>query len=292
MACCEFTYHRPESMQEAWAIARRLGAGTLYLAGGTELLPDFRRGAESAAHLIALDRIPGLAGVSTEGGTLRIRAMTTIREVAASADVARILPALSEAARSLGSPQIRSTATIGGNFCRAVPCADTPPPCIAAGAELRVAGEDGERRVAAHEFFAGPRQPALRPGELMVEVVVPPQPPWSGVSYQRFARRRGSALAVAAVAARLVLDGDRIADARVALGAVAPVPLLAMRAGRLLEGQPPTDEVFARAAAAAAAEARPISDLRGSESFRRHLVEVLARRAFVEAARRAREWAA
>jgi len=292
MACCEFTYHRPESMQEAWAIARRLGAGTLYLAGGTELLPDFRRGAESAAHLIALDRIPGLAGVSTEGGTLRIRAMTTIREVAASADVARILPALSEAARSLGSPQIRSTATIGGNFCRAVPCADTPPPCIAAGAEVRVAGEDGERRVAAHEFFAGPRQPALRPGELMVEVVVPPQPPWSGVSYQRFARRRGSALAVAAVAARLVLDGDRIADARVALGAVAPVPLLAMRAGRLLEGQPPTDEVFARAAAAAAAEARPISDLRGSESFRRHLVEVLARRAFVEAARRAREWAA
>lgn len=292
MALCEFSYHRPETLLETFALSRRLGGGTLYLAGGTELMPDFRRGAETAAHLIALHGVPELAGISTKGGQLRIGAMTTIREVGASAEVRQLLPALAEAALSLGSPQIRSLATIGGNFCRAVPCADTPPPCIAAGAAVRLASADGERTVSAEAFFVGPRKTILRPGEVLVEVLIPAQPPSSGASYQRFALRRGSALAVASVAARLVLDGERIVEARVSLGSVAPVPLLASRAMSLLEGQPPTEEVFARAAVSAAAEARPITDIRGTEPFRRHLVEVLARRAFAEAAHRARERAA
>lgn len=292
MALCEFSYHRPETLLEAFALSRRLGDGTLYLAGGTELVPDFRRGAETATHLIALEGVSELAGISTKGGELRIGAMTTIREVGVSAEVRRFFPALAEAALSLGSPQIRSVATIGGNFCRAVPCADTPPPCIAAGATVRLASADGERTVFAEVFFVGPRKTILRPGEVLVEIVIPIQPPSSGASYQRFALRRGSALAVASVAARLVLDGERIAAARVALGSVAPVPVLAARAMALLEGQPPTEEVFARAAVSAAAEARPITDIRGTEPFRRHLVEVLARRALAEAASRARGLAA
>jgi carbon-monoxide dehydrogenase medium subunit len=292
MASCDFSYHRPESLAEACALPQRLGQGALYLAGGTELMPDFRRGADRAAHLIALDRVRELAGIRADGGHLRIGAMTTIRDVGASAAVRRILPALSEAARSLGSPQIRNLATIGGNFCRAVPCADTPPPCIAAEAMVRLVSGDGERTIPAEAFFVGPRQTILRRGELLVEIIVPPQPAWSGVSYQRFALRRGSALAVASVAVRLVLEGHRIAAARVALGSVAPVPLLALRTSALLEGRPPTDDVFAHAAAEAAVEARPITDLRGTEAFRRYLVEVLARRALAQAAQRARERAA
>ncbi len=292
MASCDFSYHRPGSLAEACALPGRLGAGALYLAGGTELMPDFRRGAESAAHLISLQGIPELTGISTTGGRLRIGAMTTIREVGESVEVQRALPALAEAARSLGSPQIRSLATIGGNFCRAVPCADTPPPCIVAEATVRLASEAGRREVPAEELFTGPRRTVLEPGEILVEVLVPAQPKRSGVSYQRFALRRGSALAVASVAVRLVLDGKRVVSARVALGSVAPVPLLAARTAALLEGQPATDESFARAAREAAAEARPITDLRGTEAFRRHLVEVLALRAFAEASMRAGERAA
>ena len=292
MASCDFSYHRPESLAEACALPGRLGEGALYLAGGTELMPDFRRGAETAAHLISLHRVPELGGISTSGGRLRIGAMTTIREVGGSAEVRRALPALAEAAMSLGSPQIRSLATIGGNFCRAVPCADTPPPCIVAGATVRLASESGQREIPAEELFAGPRRTVLEPGEILVEVLIPSQPKHAGSSYQRFALRRGSALAVASVAVRLVLDGKRIAAARVALGSVAPVPLLAAKTAAILEGQPATDETFARAAREAADEARPITDLRGSEAFRRHLVEVLAGRAFTEAALRARERAA
>ena len=289
MALCEFSYHRPSTLGGACALARELGAGALYLAGGTELLPDFRRGAESAAHLIALQGVPELSGIAVRDGHLHIGSMTTIAAIGASPEVARVLPVLAEAARWLGSPQIRTTATIGGNFCRAVPCADTPPPAIAAGAVVRIASADGERTIAADAFFTGPRQTILRPGDLLVEIVIPPQPRGSGTSYQRFALRRGSALAVASVAARLVIEDRRITEARVVLGSVAPVPLLATRAAALLEGQAPSEDVFARAAAEAAAEARPISDQRGSESFRRHLVEVLATRALAEAARRAQE---
>ena len=292
MALCDFSFHRPDSLAEAHALARRLGSGAAYLAGGTELIPDLRRGADSASHLIALDRVPELAGISIDGGCLRIGAMTTVREVAASSAVRRFLPALSEAAAALGSAQIRSLATIGGNFCRAVPCADTPPPCLVAGATLRLAGAGGQRVLPADAFFTGPRATALSDGEILVEVVIPEQPRASGVSYQRFALRRGPALAVASVAARIVLHEGTITAARVALGSVAPVPLLAERTAALLADRRPTDEVFARAAAEAAAESRPITDLRGTEAFRRQLVEALARRAFAEAARRALEQAA
>jgi carbon-monoxide dehydrogenase medium subunit len=161
-----------------------------------------------------------------------------------------------------------------------------------AGATVRLASASGQREIPAEELFAGPRRTVLQPGELLVEVLIPSQPEHSGVSYQRFALRRGSALAVASVAVRLVLDGKRIAAARVALGSVAPVPLLAVKTAALLEGQPATDETFARAAREAAEEARPIADLRGTEAFRRHLVEALARRALAEARLRARERAA
>ncbi|HLB54880.1 MAG TPA: hypothetical protein VJK71_07225, partial [Gemmatimonadales bacterium] len=142
------------------------------------------------------------------------------------------------------------------------------------------------REVAAEDFFVGPRHTVLQPGELLGAVLIPPQPESSGVSYQRFARR-SSTLAVAAVAARVELGEGRIAGARIVLGAVAPVPLLATRAAAVLEGERPSVELFALAGAVSAEEALPISDLRGSAAFRRELVTVLARRALSEAAARA-----
>jgi carbon-monoxide dehydrogenase medium subunit len=152
---------------------------------------------------------------------------------------------------------------------------------------LRIVGTGDPRELEAERFFLSPRKTVLGPGEVLADLMVPRQPPRSGSSYQRFARRSGSSLEVASVAARLTLKGGRITGARVALGAVAPVPRLAVRAVEMLVGERPSANLFTLAGAVCAEEALPISDLRGSAEFRRELVSVLARRAFHEAARRA-----
>jgi carbon-monoxide dehydrogenase medium subunit len=288
MRICDFAYHRPQSVAEACELARELGDRALFLAGGTELIPDFKRGSDDAQHLISLRDIPGLAEIRDSGEYLVIGSMTRLDAIASSAAVRSAFPVLAEAAAQVGGVQIRHQATIGGNFCRAVPCADTPPPCIAGEARVRVSGSKGDRLMPAEEFFTGPRKNALGHGEILLEVLIPRQPARAGSSYQRFSLRRGSSLAVAAVAARVVLDGDTVDSARIALGAVAPVPLLATRAARALAGRPLSDETIAEAARTAAEEAQPITDLRGSEEYRRQLVEVLTARALVAAAERAR----
>jgi carbon-monoxide dehydrogenase medium subunit len=176
---------------------------------------------------------------------------------------------------------------MGGNFCCAVPCSDTPPICITAGAEVVLAGPQGKRSLPATGFHRGVRETVLGPGEILTEIRLPAQPPHSGASYQRFGLRRGMALAVAAVAARVDLVSGRIDGARIVMSAVAPVPLAAKRAEKELEGKKPDPDVLARAAAIAAEESQPIDDLRGSIQYRRELVQVLTTEALTLAATRA-----
>lgn len=289
MAMPDFTYLRPGSLVEACALASRLGDDATFIAGGTELIPDFHRERETARQLIALDRIGELRGIVLEAGALRIGALTTISDVATSALVRDRLVALADAARAIGSAQIRSLATIGGNFCRAVACADTPPAAIAGDARVYLIGPLGARDVAAEEFFLGPRRTVLAPGEVLVAITVPPQPADSGSSYQRFSRRKGAALAVAAVAVRVTMANGFITGARIVLGAVSPVPLRVVRAAEMLEGERPSVALFTRAAALCADAALPITDVRGTADFRRELVGVLARRGLDEAVARAEE---
>ncbi|MCU0725180.1 MAG: xanthine dehydrogenase family protein subunit M [Planctomycetes bacterium] len=283
----DFTYHRPKSLPEALALSARLGAGAMYLAGGTEAIPEMKRGRERPEHLISLRDLPELRGIRETDGRLEIGAMTSHGEVADSPLVRRWAPVLAEAAGSVGSAQIRRQGTIGGNFCGAVPCADTPPAAVVSGATLRLLGPKGARETAAETFFLGPRQNALEIDEVLAAILVPPPPAGSGAAYERFGLRKGMAVAVAAVAARLVVDGGAVREARVALGAVAPVPLRAARAEAALTGGVADGETFARAATEAAAECRPISDIRGSIGYRRELVRVLTLRALLAAARRA-----
>jgi len=264
-----------------------LGDGTIFLAGGTEIIPDFRRGRENARHLISLREVSGLDGIKKDGEYLRIGAMTRIEDIATSSVVMQAFPALARAASQIGGVQIRHQATIGGNFCRAVPCADTPPPCIAVEAQVSMAGPGGERRLPAEDFFTGPRQTVLKHGEILAQILIPVQPANSGTSFQRFSQRKGAGLAVASVAARLVIRNGVITGARVALGAVAPVPLPAEKCCLALVGQKPTPTLFANAGSQAAAEAQPITDIRGTEEFRRELVRVLTVRALEEAAAQA-----
>lgn len=289
MTIAEFRYHRPATIAEACDLADRLGPGAAFLAGGTELIPDYQRGRETAQHLISLVQIAEIRGIRRDGDELRVGALTTVADVERSSLVRDQVPALAQAAAALGSPPIRSLATIGGNFCRAVACADLPPAAIASGARLRLVTATSSREVDAAQFFVDARRTVLARGELLAEVIFPAQPRPSGATYQRFAHRRGAALAVASVAVRLSLSGDRIEEARIALGAVAPVPRLARRAGDSLAGARPTPDAFARAADACVGEARPISDIRGTAEFRRELVRVLTLRALEEALVRARD---
>jgi carbon-monoxide dehydrogenase medium subunit len=284
---CDFAYHRPQTVGEASRLAQELGESAVFLAGGTELLPDFRRGRDSARHVIALRDVPELGGIRVDGRALRVGAMVRLEDITRAPEVVQVFPLLAEAAAAIGGPQVRHQGPIGGNLCRAVPCADLPPACIVGEAVLRLAHAGRERTVKAEEFFLGPRQTVLQPGEMLIDILIPEQPRSSGASYQRFALRRGSALAVASVAARLVMHGDVVDSARIALGAVAPIPLLALDTARELAGRQLSADLMASAARIAAAEARPISDIRGTAEFRLRLVEILTRRALEAAAKRA-----
>jgi carbon-monoxide dehydrogenase medium subunit len=218
MVLPDFAYHRPDNLADACTLGRTHGPDARFLGGGTDVLVDLGQGGCGTKHLISLGSIPDLNRIHAKPGLLHIGAMVTIEEVARSAEVMQVIPALCKAASRIGSVQVRNRATIGGNFCGAVPCADTPPIGIAGDASLQIVGPDGERIVAARDFFVGPRESVLEPGELLVEIRFAHQPPSSGMSYQRFSLRHGSALAVASVAARVVLEGHTITDASVVLG--------------------------------------------------------------------------
>jgi len=165
----DIIYHRPQALKEACELGRTFGHEGRFLAGGTELLVDFQRERDAAKYLISLAHIPDLKEIQIKDGMLCVGAMATMSAIAQAEVVHQTFPVLSEAAGCMGNLQIRNKATIGGNFSRAVPCADTPPICIAAGAQVRLVGAEAERLLPAADFFAGPRETALLPGELQTE---------------------------------------------------------------------------------------------------------------------------
>jgi carbon-monoxide dehydrogenase medium subunit len=259
------------------------------IAGGTDVVVDMKTFGEMPELLVSLARVPGLQEIQEKDGELLLGALLTPNEIAGSDIVDKRLPALAEAARSMGAFQIRNLATLGGNICRASPSADLPPTLIAAGAEAVILGQKGERRMPVRQIFKGVRETALAPSEVLTQIVIPQQPPRSGISYKPFKLRAANALAVASAAARITLDDEgRIADAVVVLGAVAPIPMVAEKSSAMLSGKEPSPSLFEKAAEEAGKEARPISDVRGSETHRRSLVTVLTRRALEEALSRAR----
>lgn len=290
--------HECDSVEQASALLFRYGPAARILAGGTDLLVDLKTGRTRVEHLVSVKRVAALRGITLEsdngttgaGDCLRIGAATTIEELDASPLVRRHFPPLREATREMATLQVRNLATVGGNLASAVPCADLPPILIVLGATVELWSPGGPRVVPLERFFVGPRQTAMRPGELLLAVRVPLMRAGLGAAYARFALRSGNAIAVASVAAGLALDSDdTIAGACIVLGAVAPTPAVAGPAAEVLVGRPAGDDAFELAAAIARRCALPISDIRGSAEFRRELVEVLARRALAAAAQRARE---
>jgi len=278
--------HRPQTLAEALELLARLERARL-LAGGTDLLVDLKEGIRRAENLISLNAIEELKGIEVREGRIRIGALTTPQELASHPLTRQHIPALAEAAQSMASPQVRSMATVGGNIASAVPSADLPPSLMTAEAAVQLVCSVSPREMALADFFKGPRETVCGAGEVLALVFVPVPAPETGMAYKKFVPREANALAVASVAARLTLDNRRIVKGLIVLGAVAPTPLPASRASARLHGEIPSEALFAEAAALAAEESRPISDVRSSLWFRTEILPVLTQRALSEALHRA-----
>jgi len=279
----------PRSIEDCLKLLAERGPEAKLVAGGTDLLPQMKNGLIKPAAVIDLSGVADLRVLRREDGAgLRVGASVAAREIELDPYTRSAYPALAESGALVGSVQIRNLATVGGNLCNAAPSADMAPPLVALDAEAVIAGPKGRRRVPMAAFFTGVRQTVLGPDELLVEFVIPSPGPRSGGSYLRHTPRRELDIAVVGVASQVTLrDGGVCAKARIALAAVAPVPLRATAAEQSLEGQAVTPDRIKRAADLAIEAARPISDQRGSADFRRHLVRVLTRRTLTTALARA-----
>ena len=205
--------------------------------------------------------------------------MVRLRTIQQSTVVRNQSEIVVDGAKLVGSVQIRNLATIGGNLCNAAPSADVAPPLIAAGAYAEILGSGGHRSIALEDFFAGPRRTVLVSGEILLGVRIPDSDAPSGGHYLRHTPRQEMDIAVVGVGATVTLERGRCQSARIVLGAVAPTPIRAKLAERSLIGQELSLDVVREAARIAADEARPIDDVRGSATYRRHLVDVLTQRA-------------
>lgn len=283
-----FDYHAPTTLDDA---ARLLSGGDArILAGGTDLVPQVREGRRHVKHVVDVKRIAEMTAITrTSDGGWRIGAATSVGALGRNDAFARAHAGLLDSARLIGSLQVQNRASLGGNLVNAAPSADGVPLLIALGAEAEIIGPAGRRRVPAATIPAGPGRTALAADEILVALILPPRPARSGARYLRFTPRREMDIAVAGAGVYVVLDeDDRIGAARIVLASVGPVPIQATAAAAALVGQPATADILSAAASAAAADARPISDTRGSADYRRSLVATLTRRALEAALREAR----
>jgi CO/xanthine dehydrogenase FAD-binding subunit len=273
-------YHAPSTLDEALEILGDKGAAVCVLAGGTDVMVRLRRGdvpAEQTA-LVSLHRIAGLRGCRREGAELAIGAATTASDLIRDPLVAECVPILGRVADRLASAQIRNVATIGGNLANASPAGDLINPLLLLDARVVLAAAGGRRSVAVEDFFTGPGSSVMRPDELLVEVRLDPPPAERVFRFEKAGTRPAMECSVVTVGVAFTPRDGRLEQVRVAFGASAPVPLRGRETEAALEGHPATPERIERAARVAEQEVRPISDVRGSEGYRRALVGVYVRR--------------
>jgi aerobic carbon-monoxide dehydrogenase medium subunit len=284
----DIEFHEANTLKEASEWMGQYSPNVRLMAGGTDVLVDLKTGRYRANHVVSLNRISALRGLTTTNGSLRIGALSTPNQLRASTIVWERFPAILDAIRDMAVPQIRNMATIGGNVAGAVPSGDMPPILIVLNASVILWSPSGEREVPLQDFFVGPRQTVRSDDEILTEIRIPYPPPRFGAAYSRFALREANGCPVATVAASLRLDEKGIIrDARVCVGAVAPIPKLAQNAGAVLMGKPADNAAFRQAAEEAQEISQPISDIRSSADYRRELIGILTRRALDAARQRA-----
>ena len=282
-------YETPRSVSEAVRIMAADPRARV-LAGGTDLLVQFRAGVRQPSAFVDVKRIPELMSIAIDGHGLRLGAAAPAAAIGEHAELRRLWPGLAESVRLIGSTQIQGRGSVGGNLCNASPAADTTCVLIVNRAHCVIAGPNGERTVTVEEFCIAPGQTVLQPGELLVAIRVPRPAARTSDAYLRLIPRTEMDIAVAGAGVSITLDAaGTCTAARVAIGAVAPTALRVPEAEQALLGSSLDEAPLKRAADAAAAAARPIDDKRGTAAYRRTVVGVLTRRAAAIAAGRARQ---
>ena len=283
MIPANFEYHRPGSLGEAIDLLATLGQDGSIVAGGHSLVSMMKLRLAAPEHVIDLQSVDELKGISIEGGTVTIGAMVTQHEVAASAPLAAACVLPRETALQIADPQVRYCGTVGGNLANGDAGNDMPAAMQALDATYVLAGPDGTREVGSREFYHGPYATARADDEILTAVRFTVPPRRHGAAYEKQKRKIGD-YATAAAAVVLSLSGETCASAAVSLTNVGDTTLFADEAGSILAGSRLDAETIARAADAAKAIARPAEDSRGPPDYRRHITGVMVRRA-VEAAR-------
>lgn len=282
-----FSYHRPASVADAVKLLADLGEDARPLAGGHSLVPMMKLRLASPAHLIDLHGIAGLKGISRNGDTVVIGAMTTQHDLLASDEIARSAPILHETALLIADPQVRYRGTIGGNVANGDPGNDMPALMMTLGASYRLEGPGGARDLPAADFYQGAYFTALEPGEILTSVSFPALAAGHGYAYEKLKRKVGD-YATAAAAVVLTMAGGKVATCAIGLTNVHETPLLATDAAKAVIGTSLDAATLKKAAAAAEAIMAPAADARGPVEYRKHVGGIMVTRALQRAAARAK----
>ena len=288
----DFGYIAAKTVLEAVALLDEKGQTARILSGGTDLIVQVREARRDVDWMIDIKSIPEVNVLDYNADTgLTLGAAVPCYQIYAVDEICDAYPGLIDATKIIGGTAIQGRAGVGGNLCNASPAADGIPPLIVLNATCVIAGPNGERELPVAQFCTAPGQTALEKGEMLVSLKIPAPESNSSSYYLRFIPRNEMDIAVVGVGASVTLDDakQKIVSARIALAAVAPTPLFAEEASRLLAGREVSDTAIDEAAQAAQAIARPISDMRGTAEQRTHLVGVLTRRALNGAIQRIRD---
>src|SRR5437016_3240318 len=277
----EFDYYRAGSVSEATGLLRKY-PGSKLLAGGQSLIPLLKLRLAAPAAVIDIGRIRDLKGITVKGGTIRVGAMTTHAELAASSELAEQCHALAQAAAGIGDPAVRNRGTIGGNVAHADPASDLPTVLVALEAKLTVEGPDGKRTLDAAGFFQGMMTTALKEHEILTGIDVPVHAKGQTSAYAKF-DHPASRYAVIGVAAVLTSSGGKCTAARVAIGGMVPKPVRASAVERALTGQELSADNIAKAAAKVSEDigSDVLGDIFASEDYRRAVAPVWVKRALL-----------
>lgn len=282
----EAMYFGETEMSRAIKLLGQYRKKAVILAGGTDLVPKINCYELKPEVLVYIGNL-GLDYIREKNGKLIIGATTSMAKIGASKLVARKAGALTEAARQAGTTAIRTAATIGGNLANASPAADLATPLLAMDAELLLRSDKGKRTVPLKDFFTGPGTTVLRPGELIVEISIPPIK--GKTAFLKLGRRKAMTLSVVNVAVRLEMAGKKCKDARIAMGSVGPTPLRCARAEAMLKGKSPDKALIAQCSSEAMAACNPVDDQRATAWYRRQAGTALVARALAQAAGLAEE---
>lgn len=286
----EFDFLQPKTLAEAFSLLDEHGTSAKLLAGGTDLLVQMKMERQHPSYVISLSRVKELEGIKADGD-LTIGATTSIRSVSRSEPVMADYAALQEACNAYSTVSVMLMGTLGGNLCNASPAADTAPALMVHDASVVLKSAKATRKVLLRDFFTGPGKTVIQPCEILTAIELPKPARGTGSAFMKISRVVAD-ISQVCVAATLVRDGDRITDCRIALGSVGPTPVAMKHASGTLIGQRGTPEAFAAAADFASRDIAPITDVRATEKYRRHVARIIVRDALQTAWQRAADGAA